>query len=152
MFGYRRSLFNDPFFKSFRRMGQLFSEMDRHLGKSRDTGLHAGKGFPQVDVWTSQEGVVVNAEIPGVATEDLDVSVLGDTLTIRGKRPDPELGEDEGFVRRERFEGEFVRTLQLPFPVNPDQVDAEHRHGVLTIKLARPESDKPRRIAIGNGS
>ena len=152
MFGYRRSLINDPFFKYFRQMGRLFGEMDRHLGRSRDTGLHAGKGFPLVDVWTSQEGVVVTAEIPGVATEGLDVSVLGDTLTIRGSRPDPHpaAGYDHG--RHERFEGEFVRTLQLPFPVNPDKVDAAHRHGVLTIELARPESDKPRRITIGNGS
>ena len=150
MFGYRRSLINDPFFKSFRRMGRLFDEMGRHLG--HDNSLHAAGGFPLVDVWTSQEGAVVNAEIPGVATDDLDVSVLGNTLTIRGKRPHPELDEGENYARQERQTGEFVRTVELPFPVDPEQVDAEHRHGVLTIKLTRPAEDRPRRISIGNGS
>jgi len=152
MFGFRRTLFNDPIFTSVRQMGRLFDEMDRYLGRSQDNTLHAGSGFPLVDVWTGQEGAILSAEIPGVATEDLEVTVLGDTLTIRGKRPVPELAEREGYVRQERFTGEFVRTVQLPFPVDPEQVKAEHKNGVLTVHLTRPAEDRPRRIAIGDMS
>jgi len=152
MFGFRRNFYSDPIFKSFRNMGRIFDEMDRYLGQTQDNTLHAGSGFPLVDVWTSQEGAVVTAEIPGVAPEDLDVSVLADTLTIRGKRAQPELDEREGYVRQERFTGEFVRTVQLPFPVNPDQVKATHKHGVLTIELTRPAEDRPRRITIGSAA
>jgi len=152
MFGYRRNFYSDPFFKTFRHVGRLFGEMDRYLGQAQDNSLHAGSGFPLVDVWTSQEGAIVIAEIPGVATEDLDVSVLADTLTIRGKREQPVLDEGEDYVRQERFTGEFVRAVQLPFRVNPDQVEASHHNGVLTIKLTRPAEDLPRRITVPKAS
>jgi len=150
MFGFRRTFFNDPVFASFRQMGRLVDQMDRYLAQSQENTLHAGSGFPLVDVWTGQDGAILSAEIPGVAAEDLEVTVLGDTLTIRGKRPAPELGEREGYVRQERFTGEFVRTVQLPFAVDPEQVKAEHKNGVLTVQLTRPAADRPRRIAIGD--
>ena len=149
---FRKRVFSDPFFKSFRRMGRIFDEMDHYLHQGHDHGLHQGTDFPLVDIWSGQEGVVLTAEIPGAEAEDLDVTVLGDTLTIRGKREPAELGEREGYVRQERFTGEFVRTVQLPYATDPEKMDAEYRHGVLTIRLTRPEADKPQRITIGNGS
>jgi len=101
--------------------------------------------FPAMNVWTNEEHAIVTAELPGVAEEDIDVSVTGSTLTLRGERKAAEGGE---YHRQEREEGSFVRTLDLPFQVNASQVEARLARGVLHIKLPRAEEDKPRKIAI----
>lgn len=149
---FRKNLLHDPFFGSFRRFGRVFDQMNRLLTHSNEGVIHSRADFPVLDVWSNEEGAVVTAEIPGVKTEDLDLSVLKDTLTIRGKRAEPELDEGERVLRQERFDGEFVRTVQLPYQVDPEKIDAEHRNGILTIRLERPETEKPRKITVKLGA
>jgi len=90
----------------------------------------------------------VTAELPGVDPNNLDISVINETLTLRGSRKPPELKEGETFHRRERLFGEFTRTLQLPFRVDSNAVEAHVKNGVLIVKLPRAEADKPRKVAI----
>jgi HSP20 family protein len=104
-------------------------------------------GLPAVDVWAKEDEVIVEAELPGVAAEDVDISVEGDVLTLRGKRNAP--AEDEARpYRQERGHGEFSRSFRLPFRVEPNAVDARFANGVLEVKLPRAEADRPRRIAV----
>lgn len=108
----------------------------------------AGSGaFPLVNVFNDGEDFVLVAELPGVKREDLDVQVRGDTLRIQGKKT---IAYDDGASvhRRERAAGQFDRTLTLPAELDASKVSAEYRDGVLTLRLPRAESAKPRTVTI----
>ncbi|NOY81184.1 MAG: Hsp20/alpha crystallin family protein [Kiritimatiellaeota bacterium] len=112
------------------------------------SGNAAPSEFPAVNIWTNSDGVVLTAEVPGIKTEDLDIAVQDDTVTIRGSRPREELKDGETWLRRERGAGAFVRSFSLPFSVDADKVTATYRNGVLELTLPRAEADKPKRIAV----
>ena len=103
-----------------------------------------------MNVWTNEDGAVVTAELPGVAPEDIDISVVNETLTVTGTRS-PEEVEGATYHRRERTYGRFTRSFQLPFQIDGEKVEASFEHGVLHIHLPRSEADKPRRITIKAG-
>lgn len=124
---------------------QRFQEELDSLFASRSGSVYS---YPAVNVWTSDDDVMVSAELPGMELENLEIAVQGETLTIRGSRPRQQLKEDETFQRRERLCGNFSRTLQIPFRVDADKVEARFNKGVLTVKLPRAEADKPRKIAV----
>jgi len=103
------------------------------------------RAFPAVNVWVGRDKAVVTAELPGVDAAAISITVTGDTLSLSGERP---ADEGQAFVRQERLVGAFSRTVQLPFRVEPDQVEAAYARGVLTITLPRLETDKPKQIAV----
>ncbi|HRU05176.1 MAG TPA: Hsp20/alpha crystallin family protein [Candidatus Brocadiia bacterium] len=107
--------------------------------------------FPAVNVWTGPDDVIVTAEVPGIEPKNLDVSVQGDTLTIRGNREPDKIKDGESYHRQERGYGQFVRTLTLPHQVDSDKVEAKYEKGVLRLRLPRAASDKPRQIAVTTG-
>jgi HSP20 family protein len=104
--------------------------------------------FPPVNILTNENDVIVTSEIPGINPDDIDLSVTGDMLTIKGKRLQPELKEGQTWQRRERSSGEFYRTVQLPFDVDNQHVEADYAKGILRITLPRAESEKPRKISV----
>jgi HSP20 family protein len=104
--------------------------------------------FPAVNVWTSEEEAVVTTEIPGIDAKDVDISVVGKTLTLRGSRKPEELEEGQTYHRRERGYGDFARTVELPYRVNVENVEATFSKGILQIKLLRAEEDKPKKITV----
>ena len=106
-------------------------------------------GFPAINAYASEHGVAITAELPGVKPDDVDVSVFRDTVTLRARREAPQ--DAKAFHRQERRYGEFARTINLPFRVDPDRVEATMEDGVLRLSLHRPEEDKPRRIKISAG-
>jgi HSP20 family protein len=112
------------------------------------SGARVAPSFPAINVWLSEEGAVVTAELPGVKPEDLDISVVGETLTLTGSRQPEELKEGEKYHRRERRFGKFTRTFQLPFTVEASKVDAKFDKGILHIALPRAEAEKPRKISV----
>ena len=137
---------NDP----TREMRRLQSEMNRLF---RSAAPSTAAGFPPMNVYASQDGIAITAELPGVAEDELEISVHRETVTLSGERKDPQdvRGSEEGrFHRRERGRGRFSRTLSLPFHVEPENVEAHLENGVLRLSLQRPESDKPRRIQLKN--
>ena len=129
----------------WREMDRLRREMDR-LAQSTDR--FSAPAFPALNVWTNAEGVVVMAEIPGITPDDLDISIMGETLTLSGSRQPEETGDDVRFHRRERGYGRFTRSLQLPYRVETDHVSASFDKGVLHIELPRAEADKPRKVQV----
>ena len=131
---------------SLRELRRLKEEMDRLT-----RGAAAPQGFPAINVYAHQDGIVITAELPGVKEDDLDVTVHRDTVTLRGERRDP-IAAAKVYHRRERRGGAFGRTFSLPFNVDPDRVEAKLSHGILTLTLRRPEQDKPKRIRVSAGS
>jgi HSP20 family protein len=111
---------------------------------SRTSG---GGAFPLINVFNDGEDFVLVAELPGVKKEDLDIQVRGDTLRIQGKKTIA-YEEHASVHRRERAAGQFDRTLTLPAEVDAAKVTAEYRDGVLTLRLPRAESAKPRTVNI----
>jgi len=130
----------------FRDLRRLQQEMER-LTRSATTP----QGFPAINVYAHQDGIVITAELPGVKEDGLDVTVHRDTVTLRGQRQDQPEGA-QGYHRRERRSGPFGRTFSLPFQVDPERVEAKLSNGILTLTLHRPEQDKPKRIQVSAGS
>jgi HSP20 family protein len=145
----------EPFvpWREIRRMEREMERMEREMDRLFETFFPRRRRFfevefPPMNVWTNPEGAVVTVELPGVNPEQIEVSVVGDTLTLRGKRVAEDLPEGARYQRRERFQGEFARSLQLPFSIDADHVEAQYENGILTITLPRAEADKPKLITV----
>jgi len=138
-------LADNDLFGSVRDMQRLQNSLNRLLSASIPAEQVE---FPPLNVWTSENGAIVRAEIPGVGPEDVDISLVNDTLTLRGSRKPEELKEGESRHRQERGYGQFTRSLQLPFAIEADHVQAKFSNGVLQITLPRSEAEKPRRISV----
>ncbi len=128
---------------------RLQDEMNRLFSASVSGRRPPTAGFPAVNAYANEDGIALTAELPGVAAENLDISVFRDTLTLRGTREAP--AEAKAYHRRERLHGEFVRTISLPFQVDPERVEANLQDGLLRLSLHRPEQDKPKRIKVKAG-
>lgn len=100
-----------------------------------------------LNVWVDEQAVHVEAELPGVAEDALEITIDDDELTLSGRR-DPDLGEAARVLRRERPTGEFRRVVGLPFPVAADEVSAALEHGVLSLTLPKAASARPRTIKV----
>jgi HSP20 family protein len=129
-------------------MDRLQSDMNRLLNQYDPVRLRTAPSYPAVNIWSNDDGLFVVAEMPGVRVEDLDINVNNDMLTISGKRSADEIPEGTRFHRNERRFGEFSRTIQLPFAVIADKVEASFNDGVLSITLPKAEAEKPRQISI----
>ena len=125
-------------------MARLQDDMNRLYSRLQPRNAD----FPPVNVWTGEESLVVTSELPGVELNNLEISVVGDTLTLRGERAGERLGEGDTYHRRERGYGRFTRTLQLPYRVEADEVSASLRNGVLNITLPRAYAERPRKIEV----
>jgi HSP20 family protein len=136
----------------WREMRRLQREMNGLLsGTSRWPALSAAPSYPSMNVWTNQDGAMVTAELPGINPEDIDISVQDDTLVLRGSRTPDEVQEGVTYHRQERGSGSFTRSLQLPFQVEQNQVEASYAKGILSITLPRAEADKPTKITVKAG-
>lgn len=135
----------------FERMGRFLDpwrEFERFNRALSGAPVPTGREFPQINLWAGAENSVVTIEIPGIEPDAIDIQVVGNALTIKGGRARRELKEGEAFHRRERWAGQFARTVQLPYEVETGKVEAQVSKGVLTIVLPRAEADKPRKISI----
>lgn len=103
---------------------------------------------PMVDVSETKDNVVVKAEIPGMEAKDMDVSVSGDVLTIKGQKKTEEEKKDEHYHYRERYSGSFQRSFRLPVAVKTEKADAAFKDGVLTITIPKAEEAKKKEIKI----
>ncbi len=130
----------------FDELRRLSRQMNRLFGSPLSAGI--GETFPPLNIWSDNEKAVVTAEVPGIKKEDLDISVENDVLTIKGHREPKQIEDGESFRRHERGYGSFRRAVGLPFSVEPGQVKAEYKDGVLRLELPRHEASKPRRIDV----
>jgi len=101
-----------------------------------------------VDMYETDDEVVVKTAVPGVKSEDIDVSITGDVLTIKGETKTEETVEKANYIRQERRYGAFTRSLSLPSTVVADKATAEFENGVLTLTLPKAEEVKPKTIKV----
>jgi HSP20 family protein len=108
----------------------------------------AAHEFPPINLWVGEDSVAVTAEMPGISPDEVDLTVRENTLTVKGERKPQVEDEKLAWHRRERAYGSFTRTVQLPFRVDPQQVEANFANGMLEVELHRPEGDRPKKIQI----
>lgn len=129
----------------WRELNRIHRDVDRMF---MSNNLKKGRQFPPINVWTTENEVIVTAELPGFSLENIHLSIVGNELTLSGKREMSELKENEYYHRHERRQGEFERIVQLPFVVDRKDINARFKDGVLKVNLPRAESDKPINIEI----
>lgn len=103
---------------------------------------------PTVDVAETPDEIVLEAELPGMKRDDIDIQLNGDTLTLRGERKFEQSQRGEQYHRIERQYGAWQRSFQIEVPIDAQKVSANYEHGVLTVRLPKAESLKPRQIEI----
>jgi HSP20 family protein len=134
----------------FGELVSLRRAMDRLIDDDffRPLAWAGDAGTPALDVSTTPEALVVEAVLPGVKPEDVDITVENGTLTIRGEtRADHEDGQGDYLVREIR-RGSFTRAVSLPSGLEPDKANATFENGVLVLRIPKAEEVKPRQIRI----
>jgi HSP20 family protein len=103
---------------------------------------------PAVDIYETENELVVKADLPDVNEKDIDVRVENNTLTVRGERKFQEKTEKDNFLRVERTYGAFSRSFSLPNTVNNEAIQAEYKNGVLTVTLPKRAESKPKQVKV----
>lgn len=130
------------------RMEQMQREMNRLWSADWNPWATHANVFPAINIYDDGESYIARAELPGVAPDDIDVTVTGKTLTLRGKREIAKAAEGATYHRRERRAGEFRRAFDLPDMVDGDKVQAQFTDGILEILLPRAEQAKERKVQV----
>ncbi len=134
-----------------RMLQDWFSDWPMRQGPFGATESELGWTWsPTADVVEESGQYLVTMDIPGVDPKNIDISLEGDTLTVRGERSqERQVGqESESYQRRERFYGSFYRRFTLPDTADPDSVKAEYHNGVLKLTIPKQERARPRKISV----
>jgi HSP20 family protein len=103
---------------------------------------------PMMDMAEDEQAYIVNASVPGVKPEDVEVTLQQNILTIKGESKEAKEIKDENYHIRERRYGSFMRNVILPTEVKAEEIEAKHENGVLTVRLPKAEVNKPKKIAV----
>jgi HSP20 family protein len=128
-------------------MNRVFNEFFRS-GEGGEQGWATGAWTPPVDIYETDDALVLTAMLPGVSKDDVSLEVHNNTLTLRGERKPTAAVQDERYYRRECVYGPFQRSFVLPATVDQNKVQATYHDGILELHLPKVEAAKPRRIAI----
>ena len=136
----------------FRGLNTLQEQVNR-LFEDSVTGTRSGQAelaswAPAVDIFETENELVVKADLPDVQEKDIDVRVENNTLTIRGERKFNNEVHEDNYLRVERAYGTFTRSFSLPNTVNTEGIHAEYRSGVLSVRMPKREETKPKQIKI----
>ena len=140
----------------FRNLSSLQEQVNRLFESnfpSRGSESTLTAWAPAVDVYETENELVIKADLPDVSEKDLDVRVENNMLTIHGERKFEQKVKEENYLRMERSYGSFSRSFSLPNSVNTEAIKAEYKDGVLNITLPKRAESKPKqvKIAVGNG-
>ena len=130
-------------------MNRMFHDFFRG-GEGGDQGWASGAWTPPVDIYETEDALVLTAMLPGVSKDDVSIEVHNNTLLLRGERKPASAVSDERYYRRECMYGPFQRSFVLPATVDQNQVQATYHDGLLELRLPKVEAAKPRRIAIAS--
>jgi len=127
-----------------------WAEFEALLGNFAPTGVAEACGcdYPAMNYYTKDDSAVIEAELPGVEASDIDIDIEGNMLRLTGERKNLAPEGEEHLRRAERWSGKFERSIELPFNVESEKVEATFHNGVLTVTMPRAEADRPRKISI----
>ncbi len=125
-----------------------FNELFERFWSGQMEPMQLGRWAPAIDVSETADAVQVHVEIPGIEPSQVEISIEGDVLTIRGQKPELPRDTNRKFLRVERRYGTFMRSIRLPVAVAADQAAASAHNGVLEISLPRYEDAKARKVNI----
>lgn len=147
---FRETVFRDPVFRS---LASFASDLDRACAAPARAAVPTDgrAAAPAMNIYASETALTIEAEVPGMALDDLEIVLNGDELTIRGTR-NSDQPEGSSVLRRERPVGTFERTFTLPADIDSENASASLEHGVLTIALPKSQAARPRRLAINGAS
>ncbi|MBC8552676.1 MAG: Hsp20/alpha crystallin family protein [Candidatus Brocadiales bacterium] len=129
----------------------LHDDMNKMLESIWDTNSFGMGWNPDIDIAETDNDIIVKAEIPGVDPKNIDISIVGDTLTIKGEKKEEKEDKSKSYHRIERSYGSFTRKIELPSHVKTDEVEAKDHHGVLEITLPKMEKAKTKKITVKSG-
>lgn len=135
------------------QLTKLRREMDRLFDRFSEGWpfraiVEEGEWAPSLDVSESGKEVIVKAELPGLDPKEIDISIRGDMLTIRGERKKEEEKKGEHYHRIERSYGAFSRSVRLPTEVDTDKVNATYKDGILRIEMAKTKAAAAKKVEI----
>jgi HSP20 family protein len=119
-----------------------------HKKEEKENGLLQLEGELTVDVYQTEKELVIQSAIAGVKIEDLDISIEGDKVTIRGKRERPPESGERNYFYQECYWGPFFREIILPVEIDPSRAKASLKEGILTIRMPKIEKEKKRKIEV----
>ncbi|MGD8449498.1 MAG: Hsp20/alpha crystallin family protein [Desulfobacterales bacterium] len=148
-----RKFFNVPnwgFSKSFLELDRLRRQMDEFFGavSGGTVPMPSAGVFPLINVTEDANKYYVRAELPGMKSNELDIQVTADGISISGERKIPVEGNNVRYHRREREAGTFSRSFNLPGEINVNKVEASLENGVLMVTITKSEAAKPRQIKV----
>ena len=133
----------------FRELASLQTEMSRWMnGMLEGNGRTTQNWVPALDVWETPGEVVYAFDLPGIPENAITIEVKDDTLTVSAEREKTQETDENGFYRFERRYGTFARAVGLPQGVDQEQINGRYEHGVLEIRVPKPEEQKPRKIEL----
>lgn len=138
-------------FKEMESMLERYTQATgRGLGTGKlDTDMGLTDWSPTVDIEENDDSFMIRADLPGVSKDDIEVRMDNGVLCISGeKKVETETGKDTRQHRTERFHGSFSRRFTLPSAIDADRVNADYKHGVLTLNIPKVEDEKPKTIDI----
>lgn len=131
-------------------MSRTLQEVDRVFNLvNHAVGVHSvsRQGYPAMNIYNQEGTTTLIAEVPGIPPDKLELTVLDDSLVLKGERP-MEYGNGQECLRCERPHGPFSRTISLPDTVDPESIQADYKDGVLTVTMNKAAAVKPRKIEI----
>jgi HSP20 family protein len=131
---------------SFR--GEMDKLWDRFFGQRPLEGTFGEEWIPSVDISETEDNFLIKAELPGLETKDVKVSISGDLLTIKGEKKEEKEEKDEHHHFKERYSGSFARSFRIPVNVKSDKVEAAFDKGVLKVTLPKAEEARKKEIEI----
>jgi len=129
------------------RINRIFDEsFSRTADLEDDISMSAWK--PSVDIYETDEAIILKAELPGIKKEDISVEVKDNILTLKGERAEEKEIKEKNYYRKERAFGTFNRAFNLQHRIQPDKIKARFKDGVLEIEIPKPEEEKPKQITV----
>ena len=129
------------------QMNHLFDDVFRPIVRDNRQSL-MWNWHPTVDIYDNDENFVITAELPGIDKKDIAIEVKDGVLTLKGIRSSDNEVKEEKYYRRERTFGKFERTFRLPLDIDPEEISANYKDGVLKIDIPKPEEQRPKQISV----
>lgn len=128
------------------KMNRMFE--DAFTGKGEDKELAPSTWAPAVDIFETENEIVMTAEVPGIDEKDIEIKIEDNTLTLRGERKFSTETKEENYHRLERSYGSFYRAFTVPNSIDAENIRAEHENGVLRVTMPKKQELKPRTVKI----